>query len=155
METAQSYWKKCGPCKKEIYPGMNYFRCSISACNNQAFCSQSCFRVHSEMMRHRDAFPDEAIAPAVVATEQVRRKVEASTPAAKSPTETKPAAGDEETDILVVMSKLKHFVRQHSGLNTSAGVAEALSDIVRQHCRHAMEKAQQAGRKTLMDRDFT
>ena len=155
METVQSYWKKCGPCKKEIYPGMNYCRCSISACSSHAFCSQSCFAIHSEMMRHRDAFPDEAVAPPLTSPEELRRKVETAAPSAPSAPITKSAAASEDTDILIVMSKLKHFVRQHSGLNTSTGVAEALSNLVRQHCRLAIEKAQQAGRKTLMDRDFS
>ena len=59
-----------------------------------------------------------------------------------------------KNEVLIIMSKLKNYVRQHSGLNTSAGVAEALSNVVRQQCDRAIAKAKEAGRKTLMDRDF-
>ena len=57
-------------------------------------------------------------------------------------------------DILVVVSKLKSYVRSRSGMNTSGNVAPALSDILRRLCDQAIEKARDAGRKTVMDRDF-
>lgn len=60
----------------------------------------------------------------------------------------------EEKDILVVVSKLKNYVRSVSGLNTSGNVAPKISDAVRRLCDQAIVKAQGEGRKTLMDRDF-
>jgi len=62
------------------------------------------------------------------------------------------AQGKEE--ILVVVSKLKAYVRSQSGMNTSGNVAPALSDMIRRLCDEAIEKARAAGRKTVMDRDF-
>ena len=59
-----------------------------------------------------------------------------------------------DTEILVVMSKLKKYVRETAGFNTSGSVAAALSDKVRQLCNNAIDSAKQDGRKTLMDRDF-
>ena len=62
----------------------------------------------------------------------------------------------EETkkETLIVASKLKGYIRTKSGLNTSASVMEILSERLRQMCDQAIAKAQQEGRKTVMDRDF-
>lgn len=59
-----------------------------------------------------------------------------------------------DKEVLVVVSKLKNFIRTQSGMNTSAGVADALSEIVRGLCSKAIEAAKTDGRKTVMDRDF-
>ena len=57
-------------------------------------------------------------------------------------------------DILIVASKLKAYVRARSGMNTSDNVMEALSDIVRELCDAAVQRAAEDGRKTVMARDF-
>jgi histone H3/H4 len=59
-----------------------------------------------------------------------------------------------EEDILVVVSKLKNYVREKSEMNTSADVADILSHMIRRLCDEAIEHARQDGRKTLMARDF-
>ena len=56
--------------------------------------------------------------------------------------------------MLIVVSKLKKYVREKHGLSTSDQVIDVLSDRVREICDAAAEKSRQAGRKTLMDRDF-
>ncbi len=56
---------------------------------------------------------------------------------------------------MVTVSRLKKYIRSASGMNTAASVAPALSDIIRQLCDQAIEKARNDGRKTVMDRDFT
>lgn len=58
-------------------------------------------------------------------------------------------------DVLVVVSKLKNYIRNVSGLNTSGNVASKLSEIIRIACNKAIESAKTDGRKTVMDRDFT
>lgn len=58
------------------------------------------------------------------------------------------------SEILVVASKVKQFVKTKSDLNTSASVMEALSKIVESELSQAIERAKADGRKTLMDRDF-
>lgn len=66
-------------------------------------------------------------------------------------------AGDKQEvtrDILVVVSKLKNYIKEKHGLNTSEAVAERLSDIIRSRCDEAAVWARSDGRKTLMDRDF-
>jgi hypothetical protein len=60
-----------------------------------------------------------------------------------------------EKEILVVVSKLKNYIRSASGMNTAGSVAPKLSDVIRGLCDQAIEKAQADGRKTVMDRDFT
>ncbi len=60
-----------------------------------------------------------------------------------------------EKEVLVVVSKIKKYVRSASGMNTAANVAPALSDAIRQLCDQAIEKAKSDRRKTVMDRDFS
>jgi len=60
-----------------------------------------------------------------------------------------------EKEVLVVISKLKNYIREQSGgFNTAGSVAPRLSDMIRDLCNHAIENARKDGRKTVMDRDF-
>ena len=59
-----------------------------------------------------------------------------------------------ENDVLVVVSKLKTYIRSRSDMNTAGNVAPKLSEIVRRLCDQAIEQARNDGRKTVMDRDF-
>ena len=60
-----------------------------------------------------------------------------------------------DQEVLVVVSKLKTYIKDKSGMNTSGGVASVLSDAVRRMCDEAIERARSDGRKTVMDRDFS
>lgn len=55
---------------------------------------------------------------------------------------------------LVVVSKIKKLIKEDAGLSTSSQVAEQLSFQVQQICDKASEVANQAKRKTVMDRDI-
>lgn len=57
-------------------------------------------------------------------------------------------------EVLVVVSKLKKYIKERSDMNTSGNVADALSSILRRMCDQAIENAKNEGRKTVMDRDF-
>lgn len=59
-----------------------------------------------------------------------------------------------EKDVLVVVSKLKNYIRERSGMNTAGNAAPALSDLIRTLCDQAIERARKDGRKTIKDRDF-
>lgn len=61
---------------------------------------------------------------------------------------------ESKRDVLVVASKLKSYIKEQSGLNTSAAVMEVLSERIRSLCNEAIERAQSDGRKTVMERDF-
>ncbi|HEY7371082.1 MAG TPA: hypothetical protein VIF57_02815 [Polyangia bacterium] len=56
-------------------------------------------------------------------------------------------------DVLVVVSKIKKYIRDRGGMNTSDAVAEALGAHVRKVCDDAIRNAVRDGRKTVLDRD--
>jgi hypothetical protein len=56
-------------------------------------------------------------------------------------------------EVLVVVSKLKNYVRARSGFNCSDRVMEMLSDHVRAVCDRAIESARADSRKTVLERD--
>ena len=92
-----------------------------------------------------------ASAKAVTATEKASAKDSRPTrrivPSASAAT----SSGDEE--VLIVASRLKNYIRETSGFNTSDGVLEPLSVIVRKVCQDAIRNAERDGRKTVLDRD--
>ena len=110
------------------------------------------FDDHIPVLRHKDAWAEERIAPK-----------EAEAPASLSRIDSARIAPSNKTsalkpmprEILIVGSKLKDYIRARSDLNTSAAVLERLSDMVRLLCDHAIERAQNDHRKTVLDRDFS
>lgn len=58
-----------------------------------------------------------------------------------------------QQDVLVVVSKLKDFVRRAADLRTSDDVAVAISHELRRLALFAIENARKDGRKTVMGRD--
>ena len=60
----------------------------------------------------------------------------------------------DKDEVLVVVSKLKAYIKNVAGMNTSGNVPAKLSEIIKKHCEAAVEQAKKDGRKTLMDRDF-
>jgi len=59
----------------------------------------------------------------------------------------------EHDDVLIVVSKLKKYVRDRSGMNTSDAVAAVLAEHVRSICDDAIRAAARDVRKTVLDRD--
>lgn len=57
-------------------------------------------------------------------------------------------------ETLVVVSKIKKYMKDKANMNTSATAAEALTKIVEKACDQAIQNAKGDGRKTVMDRDF-
>ncbi len=60
----------------------------------------------------------------------------------------------DSSEVLVVASKLKGYIKQKGGMKTSAGVLQILSDRIRRLCDEAIDTANRDGRKTVLDRDF-
>jgi hypothetical protein len=175
MTTDETTWRRCSTCKKPIAFASGYYACSVSTCNRKsalfAFCSVACWDGHVPVMRHRDAWAEEQTAP--TAAEWARQQAEergrdASPPASGDPARAPRRVGvggspagapagrpsSAPRDVLVVVSKLKHYVRETSGMNTSDDVIEVLSDRLRALADDAVEEARAAGRKTVMARDF-
>lgn len=57
-------------------------------------------------------------------------------------------------EVLVVVSKLKNYIKNTAGLSTAGTVPTVLSNAVKDLCNEAIENAKKDGRKTVMDRDF-
>jgi histone H3/H4 len=55
---------------------------------------------------------------------------------------------------LVVVSKLKKYIKDRSGMNTSDGAMAVLSAHLRALSNEAIRTAARDGRKTVLDRDF-
>jgi len=168
MSDAAGAWRRCSSCKREIGFAATYWVCSVSTCNRKrtglVFCTTSCWDVHLPLMNHREAWAEERRAPTREAwrrEQEAERKAEPAppkpAPAAVRPAPARPPAPAPEpssNEILVVVSKLKAYVRERSGMNTSDSVSELLSDRLRRMCDQAIQRAQRDGRRTVMDRDF-
>jgi hypothetical protein len=177
--SADLTFRRCSICRREIDFEAKFWVCSVSTCNRSRtalfFCSVACWDAHLGEARHREAWAEERRAPtreawarelaagledtadvpvpAPAPAPASRRVVVASPPTAGAATG---AARDGELprEVLVVVSKLKAYVRARSGMNTSDGVVEVLSDYLRRACDEAIRNAAADGRKTVMDRDF-
>ncbi|HXZ84827.1 MAG TPA: hypothetical protein VEI82_05000 [Myxococcota bacterium] len=146
----------------------------MSTCNRKrtglVFCSTSCWDAHLPLMNHREAWAEErraptreaflheqaaqASAPQASPAAKARPAAQPSAPALRPPPPRPAPAPEPPEEILVVVSKLKAYVRQRSGMNTSDAVAAVLSDQLRRLCDRAIQSAQRDGRRTVMERDF-
>jgi hypothetical protein len=136
----------------------------VSTCNRGrtalVFCSVSCWDAHLAVVPHRESWAVERRAPS---REQWEREQAAAT-ANQNPERTTPrrilpppaaATPDPHArEVLIVMSKLKAYIRARSGLSTSDRCVDPLSDAVRELADRAIDKARAEGRKTVLDRDF-
>lgn len=55
---------------------------------------------------------------------------------------------------LIVISKVKKFIKEKADMNTSANFFEPLNQDILKACRDAMAHAKKLGRKTVMGKDF-
>jgi len=162
-------WKRCSVCKREIPFQGRYYVCSVSTCNAKrtglVFCSVDCWDAHLPGARHREgAGAVEERAPSradaagtILGGEQMPGPARAANKVSASPGDPVPtgvahAPGD--TDILVVASKVKKYIRDVSGMNTSASTLETLSRCIILLCDQAVKNARADERKTVMDRDI-
>lgn len=156
-------WRKCSTCKKDIPLNTKYYECSVSTCTGQrtgyVFCSIPCWEVHLPGARHRDAGAIEKKSPSQVtpSTETVPKRIIVNSSAASGVSLSKPAGvkkSSMDNEILVVVSKMKQYIRDISEMNTSEEVSQKLSELIRAQCDEAVENARADGRKTVMARDF-
>ncbi len=182
MTDQATTWRRCSNCKNEIGFGQVYWVCSVSTCNRKrtglVFCTTSCWDAHLPLMRHREAWAVEEKAPSRAEADREQTAQAGPDPAARTGTRPAPdgrpapareprrikiassaappvaPAGDAPRDVLVVTSKLKRYVRERWGMNTSDAVMEVLSDRLRALCDAAIRNAREDERKTLMKRDF-
>jgi histone H3/H4 len=62
---------------------------------------------------------------------------------------------NEKSEVLVVSSKVKNYIKSTSGLNTSAAIMDILTDKVKELCDQAIENAKNDKRKTVKEKDFS
>lgn len=166
---------------EQIYWECSVSTCARVARTGLFFCSVSCWEAHLPTMRHREAWAVEKRSPTAAAWQrQLAEDSGLATPAPATPvpssrpapatarveppakTEARrqvvsaPPADEEisDDDILVVVSKLKKYIRSKSGMNTSDTAMPVLSAHIRRVCDRAIQKAAEEGRKTVLDRDF-
>ena len=167
-------WLKCSACKNPIPYNATHWVCSVSTCNRSrtrlVFCTVSCWDSHVAMLRHRDAWAVEAkapskdawekelaenppdVAPAPVQAAAPRRVVGVAAPSAAAAVEGVQLA-EAEREVLIVVSKMKKYIKERSGMNCSDAVAEMLSEHVRAICDDSIRAAARDDRKTVLDRD--
>ncbi len=58
------------------------------------------------------------------------------------------------SDVLVVTSKVKKFIKDKGDCNTSSETVDVLSKAVEKLCARGIESAKADGRKTVMARDI-
>lgn len=160
-----SYFKLCSTCKVGIPYEGKYYKCSVSTCNKKAtalyFCSVPCWDAHVPDAKHRDAWAEEERAPRAdamtaeaVAAPQRRVVSARSAQGAMEGPGAETDAAETSADVLIVMSKLKGYIKAQSELRTSDSVADPLSSHVRSICRSAIHSARANGRGTVLDRDI-
>lgn len=166
-------WKSCTSCRKSIEFGEVYWECSVSTCNSKRlglyFCTVACWDAHVPTARHRESWAVEQRAPssqeaasqAAPPTSQSMgaspsRSSGPSQPARRTVSVGSTASDDSDLpiDVLVVVSKLKKYVKAKSDMNTSETAIPVLSQELRRICDRAIRIAGESGRKTIMDRDI-
>lgn len=110
-----------------------------------------CFESHLPGARHRDAGAIEKKAPMTAAADAPKRIL--VNPSASSISS---VAGKSsmENEVLVVVSKMKQYIKDVSDMNTAEDVNRIISQMIRVHLDRAIENARSDGRKTVMARDF-
>lgn len=168
MQDSDTLWKPCSSCKKPINFSAEYYKCSVSTCRRNrtelVFCSVACWDAHLPFARHRDAWAVDATAPSKsdwsTAQDQDNAASAPRTPQRRivgraSAAPTAQASGRISSDeTLVVVSRVKKAIAEGCGMNTSQCAIDALTRIVLREVNHALSKAQEAERKTIMGRDF-
>ena len=95
------------------------------------------------------------------APDPARRIVATPSPSPSSAPGASPAPGGEavhlhdivDRDMMIVVSKLKKYIKDRSGMNCSDAVADVLSDHIRILCDDSIRAAGRDERKTVLDRD--
>lgn len=157
----ESQWRRCNACKKPIAVGSTYWACSVSTCNRKrtglVFCSVTCWEVHLPGAKHRKAWAVERTAARGTEEDPGRGTIgpRKGAPTRMGRTESSGKAPPAtSTEILIVASRLKEYIRAQSGFNTSDRVLSPLSDIVRRVCDEAIRNAARESRMTVLDRDI-
>ncbi len=155
MDAISNFWKKCSSCKKPISLNAKYYECSVSTCTGErtgyVFCTIPCFEVHLPGAKHRSAGAVEKKSPMSAQPDAPKRIIIQS---AVNPATAPTGKSSMENEILVVVSKMKQYIKDVSDMNTAEDVNQTISHMIRMQLDRAIENARREGRKTVMARDF-
>ncbi len=157
MDLNQNFWKKCSACKKNLLFNSMYYECSVSTCTGDrtgyVFCSVPCFETHLPGARHRDAGAVEKKSPSSMNVAAAPKRIIISS---NSTTPSAPSSNSSpmKNEVLVVVSKMKQYIKDVSDMNTSEDVNRMISQMIIIQLDRAIENARSDGRKTVMARDF-
>ena len=120
----------------------------------------ACWESHVPGARHRDAAAVEKKSPNPSEFAKTQdpsnvgsgqRRIIASTSTIQNSTA---VAKKDESEILVVVSKVKAYIKSQADMNVSDEIMDILSHRIRYFCDQAIKNAQSDGRKTVLDRDM-
>jgi len=156
------FFRKCSSCKTPILWKTKYWVCSVSSCNRVGkelvFCKVSCFDAHVPVFNHKSAGAIEKFSrvdsPSIQKNTAPHSNSGKGTIGERRPSPS-PIHKEPSEEVLVVVSKVKDFIRSHSGgMNTSESVMRILTQKVKAYCDHGIRSAIQNERKTVLDRDL-
>lgn len=104
--------------------------------------------------KHRDAWAEETTAPEEALAEPPPMRRIVTTMTSEPLRGPNPAADEGESDVLVVVSKIKKHISDRSGMSTSQTVMDVLSKHLRMILDRSIQEAQAHGRKTVLERDM-
>lgn len=110
--------------------------------------------MHLPGAKHRNAGAIEKCSPSTAQPEESvvpKRIIISNSVTASSVPQRKSSMSGE---VLVVVSKMKQYIREMSEMNTSEDVNQIISEMIRGECDKAIANARAEGRKTVMARDF-
>ena len=166
LENTGDGWRRCSTCKTWIGFSSSYVRCNVSTCNRKnsgyVFCSVPCWDAHVPTLNHRQAWAEDDRSPS---REEFQRKAAESSGSERAPRRivvkhpqaaatSKPGRNEAADEVLVIASRLKNYIKARAGMNTSDGVLEPLSDILREICDDAIDEARRNERRTVLERDI-
>lgn len=155
QENQQNFWRECSSCKKQIPYNSKYYECSVSTCTGHrtgyVFCCVNCWERHVPGAKHRDAAAIEKISPK---SAEPGKRIIPSSNANSLSSSAGAAHKSPDQEILVVVSKVKSYIKSQADMNVSDDIMELLSNRIRFFCDEAIKKAQSDGRKTVLERDL-
>ncbi len=159
MDATPNFWKKCSSCKKPISLNAKYYECSVSTCTGErtgyVFCTIPCFEVHLPGAKHRSAGAVEKKSPLTPQPDAPKRIIiQSAANSVTAPTGKSSLKSSMENEVLVVVSKMKQYIKDVSDMNTAEDVNMTISHMIRMQLDRAIENARREGRKTVMARDF-
>ena len=110
--------------------------------------------VVAPVTRRADETRPNVVPPMPAADPQRRVITPGATPSAAPSADGPALSSTFDKDVLIVVSKLKKYIKDRSGFNTSDQIMDLLSDHVRAICDEAIRCAARDDRKTVLERDM-